>query len=225
MHRFKLFYLTTLILFSSYICYARKNKTVDSLDVRTKEHIIVFEHSVGGHDYHEFGKLTIEQHGSKYCITFPFFLNIDTTWYAKPDDEIIPEGTMINIKLENGEIVQSKTRKDVKPIWHFLWRYNVVRATRNGTEVVGQGNRRYLTVYKWKDNKNQPTPSDDFENIYGINWLVKFEFTSSDMLRISKHKIIAVWSMKNSKKIIVPIKRNQSKRIRKSVFYLLHRKI
>jgi len=215
-------FATLFFLLCTTTCYAHKSKfIVDSIDAATNERVRVIEHYIGDADDHEFGQVIMERKGETYFITFPVLLLKDRDQPHNADeqaDDIMPKGSEIILKLDNSKIIKAAIEQDNKALWYYWWHFDP----------------RYYRPYKIKPrfvvppitkspNKITPPYMENYGDLFGYNWMIKFEFTPADMLLMSRHNVTDAYIMKGSKKISLPIKNKQARRIRRSAKDLIHK--
>ena len=135
-------------------------------------------------------------------------------------NDTIPIGSPVFLTLSDGENITSKTDRNTGFILHYLWRYNGGTVGTRGYDGVVDFNK-----CAWHDDKDIPGPTYGafhyYYDVYGTTWQVKFEFTPSDMLALSKNRIIDAHAGKGSQIILIPIKKRQSKIIKEAIAVLL----
>ena len=214
----KRFFLFLFATFTCALCIARKAP----YSVPPEKKSRITEHAIGDNNYHQFGKLTMEQNGNKYCMSFPFLQYTEAPRIS--DDlanDIIPKGTEIIIALDNGETVTSRTTEDTRVFWYYWYHY--FHLLRKGQEINNndpQQSNVHLTHEKIPtylyDNSVYNLYGRNSFDLYALCWHIKFQFTEADMISLSKNRIIDAYITRNGAKIHLPIKPKQSSRIQHS---------
>jgi hypothetical protein len=213
--------LLLFVVLNASLCFARKY--THSVMPQEKSPRVI-EHYIGDHDYHQFGKVVMEQKGNNYSITFPLLLY--TNPLSNPyEDDIMPKCSQIIIELDNGKVLKSETKQNTNSCWRYWWHYygESLHARGGNTSISGE-----LYVYKYQGtlphsiSVNSVNMVPNNRDLYGLCWQTKFEFTPADMLLISKYRIVDAYITRNNVKIYLPIKRKQSARIQHSASDLLY---
>ena len=216
----RFFVLFVFLVFCALSSDAHRRELVKvSMDTNNIENAVIIEQKIGNADFQKFGKLIIEKKGSKFYLTFPFFLYMNSLYYYSSADDTIRVGTTIYLALSDGEIIKSKTDRNTDFILHYLWRYNSYEAYDYPNLMALPSFRSYT----WYDYNKIPVLDNDenYYNVCGTSWAVKFEFTPSDMLALSKNRILNAHSIKSGQIVFIPIKKKQSKKIKKAISSLL----
>lgn len=186
---------------------------------------IVIEQKIGDVDYQRFGRLFIEKRGSKFFVTFPLFLHTNGNDCYSSINDTIPVGSPLYLTLSNGVIIKSIADRNTDFTLHYLWRYNIYESVSNNghTMAMPEGYPTDFGKYMWHDDNKMPMLgyNDNTYDVCGTSYMVKFEFTRSDMLALSKNRILNGHARKGNQIIFIPMKKKQSRRIKKSISALL----
>jgi len=196
--------LFAYMVFITFSSLAHKRR---STGTKNNDGTIVINQKIGDADDHKYGDLTIEKRAGKYYLTFPLLQFMTAADFNDHTNDTMPAGIPVFLTLSDGESISSKTDRNTDFAMHYLWPVHFHPGLDN---------------YAWHYDKNKPTQTDiDHYYYYATTWLAKFECTTSDMLALSKNRITNAHARKDGQIIFIRIKKNQSKKIKKSIAALL----